>query len=167
MRPDFGEEYVKIAACERPFERFRGSLITALERHQGPPEGAGVWKVVRSKKFTLNDGEVDLNLAEPTGVDRRMNQNRIVPFGSDAISGPLAAVGGAIVGDDEHTVGGTIRLLAHDLRDKALERGDASLALATPEQPGTMYIPRGQISQRAGPRIFVLDTDRTPGGGRQ
>ena len=96
-----------------------------------------------------------------------MNQNGIRPFGSEAVSGPRSAVRGAIVGDKERTARGTIRLPAHDLRDEALERGDASLALATPEQPGAMYIPGGEISQRAGSRVFVLDTERTPRRGSQ
>jgi hypothetical protein len=96
-----------------------------------------------------------------------MNQNGIRPFGSEAVSRPRPTVGGAIVGDNEHTARGTIRLLAHDLRDQTLKRSDASLAFATPEQLGTMHIPGGEISQRAGSRVFVLDTERTPWRGRQ
>ena len=71
-------------------------------------------------------------------------------------------MGGAIVGDKEHAARGTIRFLAHDLSDKALERGDAVLALAAAEQLGAMHVPGGEISQRAGTRIFVLDIDRAP-----
>jgi len=96
-----------------------------------------------------------------------MNQNGIAPFGSEAAGGPGTAVGGAIVGDQEHAVRGPIRLLAHDLRDEAFERNYASFTLASPKQPGTMHIPGGEISQCAGPRVFVLDADRTPGRGRQ
>jgi hypothetical protein len=46
---------MKIAAGESPFERLRGSLIAALESHQGPPERAGVCKVARRKQLALND----------------------------------------------------------------------------------------------------------------
>ncbi len=38
MRPEFGDEYVKIATREGPLERLRGSLIAVLESHQTPPE---------------------------------------------------------------------------------------------------------------------------------
>ena len=96
-----------------------------------------------------------------------MNQNDIGPFGSEAVSRPRPTMGRAIVGDKEHTARGTIRFLPHDLCGKAFERDDASLALATPEQPGAMHIPGGEISQRAGPRIFMLDTDRTARSGSQ
>jgi hypothetical protein len=155
---------VKIAARESPFEWFRGSLIAVLESHQAPAESTEVGEIAGREQLTLDDGKVDLDLVQPAGVDWRMNQNDIGPFGSEAISRPWPTMGGAIVGDKEHAVRGTIGFLAHHLCDKAFERGDASLALATSEQPGAMHIPGGKISQRAGSGIFVLDTKRTPGG---
>ena len=96
-----------------------------------------------------------------------MNQNGIGPLASEATDRARPTMGGTIIGDKEHTVRGTIRLPAHDLRDKALERGDASLELATPEQPGVMHIPGGEISQRTGSCIFVLDAERAPGSRSQ
>jgi len=108
MRPEFGDEYVKIATREGPFERLRGSLIAVLESHQTPPERTEVREVARCAQLTLDDGEVDLDLVQPAGVDRRMNQNGIRPFGSEAVSRPRPTVGGAIVGDNEHTARGTI-----------------------------------------------------------
>lgn len=167
MRSEFGDEHVKIATREGPFERLRGSLIAVLESHQAPPERTEVREIARCDQLTLDDGEVDLDLVQPAGVDRRMNQNDIRPFGSEAIRRLRPTVGGAIVGDKEHTARGTIRLPAHDLRDKALEWRDACLAFATPEQPGTMHIPGGEIGQRANSRIFVLDTEWTPGSRSQ
>ena len=106
----------------------------------------------------MDDGEVDLDLVQPAGMDRRMNQNNIWPSGSEPVSRPPATMGGAIIGDKEYAARGTIRLLPHDLSDKAFERGDAGLALTPPEQPGAIDIPGGEISQRAGSRIFVFDT---------
>ena len=70
-------------------------------------------------------------------------------------------------GDEEHTAGGAIRLLVHDLSDKALESSDAVLAFAAAEQLGAMHVPGGEVGQRAGTRIFMLDIDRAMGGGRQ
>ena len=158
---------MKIAAREGPFERFRGSLIAVLESGQAPPERAEVWKIAWREQLALDDGEVNLDLVQPTGMDWRMNQNGIGPFDSEAVGRPRPAMGGAIVRDKEHAVRGTIRFFSHDLRDKTLERGNASLTLAAPEQPGTMHVPGGEISQCAGPRVFMLDAERTPGGGSQ
>ena len=85
-----------------------------------------------------------------------MNQNGIGPFDSEAVGCPRPTMGGAIVRDKEHAARGTIRFFSHDLRDKTLERGNASLTLATPEQPGTMHVPGGETGQCAGPRILDL-----------
>jgi len=76
-------------------------------------------------------------------------------------------MGRAVVGDEEHTAGGAIRLLVHDLRDKALESSDAVLAFAAAEQLGPMHVPGGEVGQRAGTSVFMLDIDRAMGGGRQ
>jgi hypothetical protein len=51
------------------------------------------------------------------------------------------------------------------LRDEAFERSYASFALASPKQPGTMHIPGGEITQCAGPRVFVLDATGRPDAG--
>ena len=76
-------------------------------------------------------------------------------------------MGRPVVGDEEHTTGGTIRLLSHDLGDQALERRDAVLTFATAEQLGAMHVPGGEIGQRAGTRVFMLNIDRATRGGRQ
>ena len=161
MRPQLGDQCVKIMACESPFERLRGSLITGLESHLGPPERAEVWKIAGREQLALDNGEVDLDLVQPTGMDRCMNQNNIGSFGFEPVSSPPATMGRAIIGDQEHTVSGTIRLLAHDLSDKAFKRGNAGLALTAPKQLGAMDIPRGEIGECAASCIFVLDTQRT------
>jgi hypothetical protein len=63
MSEEFGKKHMKVAACESPFERLRGSLIAALESHQGPPERAGVCKVAR-RKATPNNERIDGSVSE-------------------------------------------------------------------------------------------------------
>ena len=164
---EFRKKHMKIAACESPFERLRGSLISALEGHQRPPECSKAVEIHWREQLTLNDGEVDLDLVEPTGVDRGVDQDDVGPPGLEARGGPRATMGRAIVGDEIHAMRGTIGFRGHDPRDKTLKRGDAGLAFATPEQPGAMHVQGGQVCQRTGTRIFMFDTERTPGGGRQ
>src|SRR5208337_4019653 len=108
-----------------------------------------------------------LDLVEPAGMDWRMNQYNIGPFVSQASGGLLASMGGAVVCDEKHATGRTIRFPAHDLSDEALERSDAGLALAAAEQLGAMHVPGGEVGQCAGTNVFVLDVDRAPRGGRQ
>ncbi len=81
MRFQPGQKHVQITAREGPLERFGGALIAALEGHQPAFEGSKVGEVARGEQLTLNDGEVDLNLVEPAGMDRRVDQDDIRPFG--------------------------------------------------------------------------------------
>ena len=102
MRPEFGDEYVKIATREGPFERLRGSLIAVLESHQTPPERTEVREVARCAQLTLDDGEVDLDLVQPAGVDRRVHEDQVRPGALEAVDRALAAVGGAVVDNHKH-----------------------------------------------------------------
>ena len=87
MLLEFGKEFVQITTCEGPLEWFGGPLISGLEGYHIPLQGGQALEVARGKQLALNDREVHLDLVEPTGVNRRMNQNDIGPSGSKAIGG--------------------------------------------------------------------------------
>jgi len=104
MRPEPGHEPSQIAPGEGPPERFGGTLISILEANQGAFESGAIDKIAGREQFALNDGEVDLDLVEPTGMDRCVDQDEVWPPGSQSISGPPAAMGGAVVRDEEDAV---------------------------------------------------------------
>src|SRR6185295_650269 len=68
--PEFGEEYVQIAASEGPLERFGGPLVAGQEGHHVPLQIGQALEVTRCEQLALNDREVNLDLVEPTGVNR-------------------------------------------------------------------------------------------------
>lgn len=152
---------------EGPSEWFGGTLIAVLEANQGAFESGETGEVARRWQFALNDSEVDLDLVEPTGMDRSVDQHEVWPSGSRSIRGSLAAMGGAVVRDEEHAVRGAIRFFPHYLSDKTPERGDAILALTAAEQLRTMHVPGGEVCQRAGTRVFVFHVNRAPWSRRQ
>jgi hypothetical protein len=153
---------MQITAREGPFERFGGALVAGLEGHHVPLQIGQTLEVGGGEQLALNDREIHLDLIEPTGVNRGMNQDDVGPPGAEAVSGAPSTVAGAIVCNQEHAAGRAIRLLAHDLADQTMECRDAVLALTAAEQPGAMHVPRGEVGQRAGPRVFVLNIDRPP-----
>src|SRR5664279_5891550 len=108
MRLELDEKYVQVTACEGPFERSGGALIASLEGHQTAFEDREVGEVARREKLALDNREIDLNLVEPAGVDRRVDQGDIRPSGSQSGGGSLAAMGRAVVRDEEHTPRRTI-----------------------------------------------------------
>ena len=161
------EERVKVTASEGPLEWSCSPLIARLEGQQAPFKVGPAGKVARREEFALDDRKVDLDLVEPTGVDRCMDQNDIGPLGAEPVGRWLTAMGGTIVSDQEHATRRTIRLPAHDLNDEALEGCDAVLALTATKKLGSLHVPRSEIGQRAGSDVFVLNVDRAPRGGWQ
>ena len=49
-------------------------------------------EVTGSEDLALNDGEIDLDLIEPLGTDRRMDEHDRGPRGTQAVGGFFAAV---------------------------------------------------------------------------
>src|SRR6266508_6470531 len=129
-RAQLVEQGGKIAPSERPRERLGDSLVVVLERQQSLLDGGQRREVVGRKHLALNDGEVDLDLVEPTGEHWTMNGNqawKLLLESSDALG---AAMRGAIVHDPKDATRLVVRRLAHDLIDQSFERSDTALALA-------------------------------------
>src|SRR5208283_1648645 len=109
---ELDEKDMQVVASEGPLERFGGALIAVLESNRTAFEGFEIGEIAWREELTLNNGEVDLDLVEPTRMDRRVDQDDVWPLGSQSSSGTLAAVGGTVVCDEEHAMCGTIWFLA-------------------------------------------------------
>ena len=70
---DACEELVQVGAGESPVERAGGVVVVLLEGEDLGGEFVQVLEVVGGEQFSLDDGEVDLDLVEPGGVDREMD----------------------------------------------------------------------------------------------
>ena len=89
-------------------------------------------------------------------------EDQIAPFGAQPRGGALTAVRRAIIDDPKYAPGRAVRLLTHDLRDQAVERGNPGLALTAAEQLGAMDVPGSNIGPSTGAGVFVLDVNRPP-----
>jgi hypothetical protein len=78
-------------------------LIALLELHQLVSECGEAGKVVGREDLALEDGEIGLDLVEPIGVDRSVDENDVVPFGAQPSGGAPPTVRRAIVNDPENT----------------------------------------------------------------
>jgi len=136
---------VQVATREGPLERFGSPLIAGLKCHQSVLQAGQAVKAARREQLSLDNGELHLELVQPTGVNRGMNQNDVGPFGAKPVGGTSAAMARAVVDDQEHAACRSVRLLSHDLTDQTMERGNAVPALAAAEQSGPIYIPCGEI----------------------
>ena len=75
MIGEFFEPIIEIAAGETPFERLGDLFIMALELSEAFCDGCKGWEVVRCKDLLLQDGEVNFDLVEPTGMHRPMHEH--------------------------------------------------------------------------------------------
>ena len=55
--------------CELPVEGRRHALVVLLDCEAG--------EIIRGERLALDDGEVDLDLVEPTGVNRAVNGDQV------------------------------------------------------------------------------------------
>ena len=106
----------------------------------------------------MNDREVDLNLIEPTGMNRRMDQKEIRPLRTQAISRLLAPMCRAVIHNPEDAAGGLVGLLAHHLTDKAVDWSNPGLGFATAEDFGAMDIPGCKVGPGSFTKVLVLNS---------
>ena len=120
-------------------------------------------KIVRREHFSLDDGEIDLNLIDPAGMNGGVDQKGIGPAGTNAFDGFLTSMSRAVIHDPKDALGGFVRFAAHDLRDEAVGGSNAAFLLAVSEELGTMDVPSCQIGPSALAEILVLDAHGSTG----
>src|SRR5205809_875194 len=92
---EFGEQRGEIAAREGPPERLRRVDVVFLEAKKPLTDRAERTEVIRREDLALDDGEIDLNLIEPAGVDGGVDEHELRPPG---LQPRAAATGGADAG---------------------------------------------------------------------
>ena len=88
---------VEVGAGELPLEGRSDLFVAAAEREQALLERVEVGDVVGGEDLALHDGEVDLGLVEPAGVDGGVDEPEVVPRALEAVDRALSAVGAAVV----------------------------------------------------------------------
>ena len=164
---DLGQKRVEIAAGEGPLEGRCRPLIVDLEGEEALFEFGQRGEVVGREDLSLNDREIDLDLVEPTGVDGSVDEDRVGPFGAEAVDGLLASMSGAVVHDPEDAASGFVGLLAHDFADEALHGSNPVFDFAAAEDLGAMDVPSRQIGPGTFAKVLMLDSGGAVGSGRQ
>ena len=84
------------------------------------------------KNLAFDDGEVDLDLIEPAGVNWRVNDDQVGPSLPQPFLTRETAMRGTVVDNPEDSVGRTIGSLGHDLVDETVEWRDSGFLFASP-----------------------------------
>ena len=150
-----------------PLEGFGDSLPVVLKAEESFGEGIEVGKVIGCEDFPLDDGEVDFNLVEPTGVDGTVDQDEARILLLESLYRGWAAMRGAVVDNPEHAPGVVVGRARHDLFDETVKRGHAGAGFAAAEYASVVNIECGQISPGPATFIFMFDFHRRTGLSRQ
>lgn len=97
MSLDTFQEGIEIGAGEFPLEGDGDLLVILLETKEAVFKFGQRCKIVWSEDFALDDREVDLDLVEPTGVNRAMDGNHVGEGYFEAAHAAAAAMGGSVV----------------------------------------------------------------------
>lgn len=148
---DLGHEFVQVVAGESPLEGGGGSLLVDLEGEEALFEFGERREVVRREYFSLHDREIDLDLIEPTGVDRSVDEDGVGPFGAEAFDRLLAPVSGTVVPDPEDAASRPVGLSGHDVTDETFHGSNPVLDFAAAEDLGAMDVPQQPDKSRRPP----------------
>ena len=116
------------------------------------------------KHLALDNGEIDLDLVEPAGVDRGVNQHHGGPRLAQAVGCFEAAVRRTVVGNPENASRRAIGFDRPDLLHESVEGRDAGAVFAAAEELGPVDVPSGQVG--AGPAALVFVFDASVAAGR-
>lgn len=150
-------DLMEIRAGEFPLEGFGNGFVILLEKKQSILEILKGREVVWSKGLALDNGEVDFDLVEPTGMDRAVYGDDVGKGGLETLDGGLAAMRGAVVNDPEDAAGVAVRGLVHDLCDQAIKWVDAGGFLAPAKELRSVNVEGGQIGPGAAAAVLMFD----------
>jgi len=119
-------------------------------------------KVIEREHLSLDDREIDLNLIDPTGMNRGMHQKSVGLAGSDAIDCLLTTMSRAVIHDPKDALSGFVGFAAHDLSDEAIGGSNATLLFTVSEELGTVDVPSCQIGPSTLPEILVFNPHGRP-----
>ncbi len=120
----------EIGRGEAPGEGLGDALVVLLEAEEARPDIRERREVVGRERLALHDREVDLDLVESAGMDRRVHRHEVRVGRLEPADAGGAAMRRAVVQNPEGVVGVPVRGLGHDLGDEAVEGGDPGRGLA-------------------------------------
>jgi len=144
-------------ASELPLERPGRRLPVVLKIEQSLRHCFAAGTVIRGENLALHDGEVNLDLIQPTGMNGRVDGHQFRIAIPQALHGAGSTMGGTVVDDPEDAAGVVVRRAGHDLLDQAIKRRDAVFGLAAAEDSGVMYVERGDVGPGTATKILMLD----------
>lgn len=88
-----GKQLAQVLPIELPFKRLGCRFPVILKVKEPFGESVEVWEVVRCQNLPLDNGEVDLDLVQPAGMDGSVNEDEVWVATLQALYSPGTAMG--------------------------------------------------------------------------
>jgi hypothetical protein len=137
---ELDEEFGEVLTGELPFEGTSGGLPVVLKVQEALGDGVEIGKIIGCEDLPLDDGEVDFDLVEPTGMDRGMHERQAGVEMAETLNGSGATMRRAVVHDPEDATGVVIRRSCHHLLDEPVKGGDAILGFTAAKDSGPVDV---------------------------
>jgi len=73
---ELDKEFVEVLAGELPFEGLSRSCPVVLKVQKALGDSVEIRKIIGRQDLSLDDREIDFDLIEPTGMNRRMHERQ-------------------------------------------------------------------------------------------
>ena len=110
-------QVVEVCAGKFPLKRLSDLFIELLEGQEPVSHLGEAGEVIGREDLSLDHGEINLHLVEPTGMDGQMDQDQVGIISLESPHGGRSTMGGAIIHNPKDPWRLPIRLLFHDLLD--------------------------------------------------
>jgi len=154
---EFGEEVGKILTGELPFEGARRGLPVILKIQEAFGDSVETGEVVGCQNLALDDGEIDFDLIEPTGMNRGMHEREARIAVAQTRDGSVATVRRTVIHDPEDAPGIVIRRSGHHLFNEPVKGGDAILRFTAAKDAGSVDVQGGDIGPGPAAGVLVFD----------
>jgi hypothetical protein len=151
------EECSEVSTGELSLKGAGGGFPVLSKIQEAFGDAIEMGKVIACKNLPLDDGELDIDLVEPTGMIRGLHQCQAGVEMVKALDGPAATIRRVIIHDPEDAAGLVIRWSGHHLLDEPVKRGDTILGFTAAKDAGPVDDQGGDIGPATAARGLVLD----------
>ena len=161
------EELRQFLTRELPRERMRCLVGEFLIQSESDFDLCQVRERIGWQHLAWNNGKVDCDLVEPTGMDGGMDHDQGGIGQCEPLACGLPPMGRPVVHHPEDPLARAVWLLAHDLGDKPSQWLDPGVWFAASYDVPTADLPPCQGLPRAATLVFVFDAMYPPWRWRQ
>lgn len=157
------KELREVLSSEFPLERLGDRFVVALEFQESFGHRFEVGEVIGRQDLALNNGKVNLDLIQPTGMNGAVDEHQARIAALESRHGTVATMTRTVVHDPEDASGFIVRRARHDLVHETVKRSDAIFQFAATQHAGVVDIERRQVSPGPTTLVLVFDAHRPTG----